>query len=285
VYIAWIGLFAQISARNLATLFVIPSFAIVFLIAFLNSAISASMNIRDLVISEHADESQKVQTLTPMNGSSTLVVKSYWNKDAITVGLFTKDLDPAKSGQVLGNVTNEIVFFNIAATQAGPAENGTGKTESPVIYDSWVSLLFAVQEGESAKLPELKIVEDASGQNADIKIFFEGQPHPQGKGLGVTTAMYDSQTLEIVSAEIHIYRSHELYQENILGAVLRHEIGHSLGIGHSTSMASIMYSRIVIVDDRVIGAIGECESDAVEMAYVQNKIKDISCMEASSTGN
>jgi predicted Zn-dependent protease len=169
--------------------------------------------------------------------------------------------------------------------QARPAENGTGKTESPVVYDSWVSLLFAVQEGESAKLPELKIVEDASGQNADIKIFFEGQPHPQGKGLGVTTSMYDGQTLEIVSAEIHIYRSHELYQENILGAVLRHEIGHALGIGHSTSMASIMYSRIVIVDDRVIGAIGECESGAVEMAYVQNKIKDVSCMEASSTGN
>jgi hypothetical protein len=238
------------------------------------------MNIRDLVVSEHADESQKMQTVMPLDGSSTLVIKSYWNKDTITVGLFTNDLDPVKSGQILGNVTNELVFFNqkVGTIQAGSAENGTTKIEFPVIYDNWASLLYTMQEMESAKLPTLKIVEDdVPRQNADIKIFFEGQPHPQGKGLGVTTAMYDGQTLEIVSVEIHIYRSQELHQEGILGAVIRHEMGHALGIGHSTSMASIMYSRIVIVDDKVVGAIGECESDAVEMAYVQNKIKDISC--------
>jgi hypothetical protein len=238
------------------------------------------MNIRDLVVSEHADESQKIPSAAGSNGSSTLVIKSYWNKDMVTVGLFTNDLDPFRSQQVLGNVTNEVAFFNqtVHSTQSGSTENGTGAIVSPVIYDTWASLLWTMQYRDGLKQPTLKIIDDeASKQNADIKIFFEGQPHPQGKGLGVATVMYDGQTLEIVSVEIHIYQSYQSYQEGILGTVLRHELGHALGLGHSTSMTSIMYNRVVIVNDKVIGAIGECESDAVKVAYIQNKIKDISC--------
>ena len=271
--------FAQISVRNLATLVVIPTIAVVFLILFLNSAINASMNIRDLVVSEHADESQKIASGVVSDSSSTLVVKSYWNKDIVTVGLFTNGLDPVNASLILGNVTNELALYNQTAEvrQAASGKNGTTGTSS-IIYDTWASLLQTMQDRGSGKLPTLKIVNDnASRQNADIKIIFEGEPHPQGKGLGVTTASYDGQTLEIVSVEIHIYQSYQSYQEDILGPVLRHELGHALGLGHSTSMTSIMYNRVVIVNDKVIGTIGECESEAVETAYIKNTIKDITC--------
>jgi predicted Zn-dependent protease len=268
----------QISGKNIAVLVLVPVAALAFLILFVNSAISASMNIRDLVVSEHADESQKLPSVIVPNATSTLIIKSYWNKDTVTIGLFTNDLDPVKSQQIIRNVTNEISFFNQTLVNAGSVENGTTTTLSPVIYDTWASLLKTMQDRESSKLPTLKIVDDdASRQNADVKIYFEVHPHPEGRGLGVATATYDGQTLETASVEIHIYQSYQLYEEGILGAVLRHELGHSLGLGHSTSMTSIMYNRVVIVNDKVVGVIGECESDALDTAYVQNEIKDISC--------
>jgi Matrixin len=115
-------------------------------------------------------------------------------------------------------------------------------------FDQWALKL------ENVKFSE---VQDASG--ADVLISFE---HKGEQTVGQTTNVLDDEGfIKRVKVRISVNFNEEQIEEDTLNLVLKHEIGHVLGLGHS-NFHDLM-NPIVNYQNKVIT---KCEIDAVHLA-------------------
>lgn len=114
----------------------------------------------------------------------------------------------------------------------------------------------AFSEWSEAGFPlRFSFIYDSVG--ADIRIRWKERFSPEeGQRIGVTERIHTSQ-FWIASARIEI-ANHDsagrLLSARMVAGILRHEIGHALGLNHSTDVASVMYresaSTIISPSDR-----------------------------------
>ncbi|MDW0157379.1 MAG: matrixin family metalloprotease [Nitrososphaeraceae archaeon] len=109
------------------------------------------------------------------------------------------------------------------------------------------------------KLENLKFLEVQDASSADVLISFE---HKGEQTVGQTTNVLDDEGfIKRVKVRISVNFDEEQIEEDTLNLVLKHEIGHVLGLGHS-NFHDLM-NAIVNYQNKVIT---KCEIDAVHLA-------------------
>jgi len=113
---------------------------------------------------------------------------------------------------------------------------------------------------------EFKIVKDNDG--ADIKIKFKKGNVNQG---GQAEIYFDQNGfIDYVKLSVSRTSNGTKLNQTMLERIIKHEIGHALGLGHSQFPQSIMYP---IVDEAVM-EISRCEIDAIKDANNWKFIKN-----------
>jgi len=104
-------------------------------------------------------------------------------------------------------------------------------------YKGWAGAMLAAAETPTQfSIPvEFEIGEGGIG---DINIKLENAINPDGFS-GWTSSIVDEINNQILKSDITIYQTND-YSDNQLAAVVRHEVGHALGLAHATAPEDLM---------------------------------------------
>ncbi|MEO9362474.1 MAG: matrixin family metalloprotease [Nitrososphaera sp.] len=148
----------------------------------------------------------------------------------------------------------------------------SGNTTVSGKYSQWNDLLSAFKQ---ASVPHL-VLAAGDGADANIKVVLTDAAQQDNKP-GKTRLLADKATGEIVQAEVYVYSADKLFEQGVLEYVVAHELGHALGLSHSTDPQSMMYPLIELQDGHVVNHLGSCETEGISALYLESRIGSEAC--------
>ena len=215
----------------------------------------------DLFEQEHVDSPVlKSKYVTENLRGDTIDTWKFWNivpGTTLTVNIVNSDLlDDEKIQSIKETITStETLIIDDSLTHKGP--KGTSST----YYLGWLGSLNDATELHSTKYPipnSFDIIESGRGEG-DIIINLSNLKDSDGYA-GYTKSIVDGN--EILKSHITIYDAKNL-SESQLTSIARHEIGHALGLAHSTAPEDLMYPII----ETEFPYISECDLSAITALY------------------
>jgi len=169
-----------------------------------------------------------------------------------------------------------IKYGNIAKEYVENAAYGNSSTSDAMNYTGWNVLTNSILDPHNKQMPILIVNQE---KDANIVITFTNNVDDTGHNAFGRTIMKLDQNdrTSLSSVQIFIFTTDQLYHSKLLQPVITHEMGHALGLQHSTSQKSIMYPKIVVMGNKPVGTIAKCEFDAMDNLYVHNKVGQVPC--------
>lgn len=144
--------------------------------------------------------------------------------------------------------------------------NSSGNTT----VSEWNQLLSSFE----GSVPTLSVTQDAS--RANIKVTLTDYEHHEGK-LGKARLYTIKGVGQVVSANVEIFNASQMHNSGSLEYALAHELGHALGLSHSTDPASIMHSVLRLENGVVQNHVGSCEANGLSALYIDSVIGNTTC--------
>jgi len=197
------------------------------------------------------------QTALPL--SSWFLVKG----DTLRINIVNGDEYPEKN-----SIVRKVVYSNqIVSNDIGIIGKST-KT----YYLGWQNALeTAATQDTTRHIPQkFQIISSEKGEG-DITITFSPLQNGDGK-LGSTKILVDGFRNEILKAHITVYQVNEISDQTV-EAVIRHELGHALGLPHAMSSRDLMNSSFSVEN----AYISECDINGIVTLYNEEKLHPFVC--------
>lgn len=215
------------------------------------NTVPAEFFINDLRV-ENTD-----QTALPL--SSWFLVKG----DTLRINIVNGDDYPEKN-----SIVRKVVYSNqIVSNDVGIIGKST-KT----YYLGWQNALETAATQETTRhIPQkFQIISSEKGEG-DITITFSSLQNGDGK-LGSTKILVDSFRNEILKAHITVYQINEISDQTV-EAVIRHELGHAIGLPHAMSSRDLMNSSFSVEN----AYISECDINGIVTLYSEKNLHPFVC--------
>jgi len=197
------------------------------------------------------------QTSLPL--SSWFLVKG----DTLRINIVNGDDYPEKN-----SIVRKVVYSNQIVSNDVSIIGKSTKT----YYLGWQNALETAATQETTRhIPQkFQIISSEKGEG-DITITFSPLQNGDGK-LGSTKILVDSFRNEILKAHITVYQVNEI-SDQTLEAVIRHELGHALGLPHAMSSRDLMNSSFSVEK----AYISECDINGIVTLYSEKNLHPFVC--------